>query len=172
MKTALIAFGAAWLISSWCSAQSILTPVEWKRYFTLKPEEGTAFTLDSTTVISHASVPGINIANDGRVILGYAGQGGRGQAITNNQGRTFTTLTNFARAQAGDGAFIYLPDGRTRYLNEEPLRTSKPQRHKSPLMSWISLDGINWSRESGVRYQPGAEDDSIASVPAPMSPAR
>lgn len=96
MKTELIAFWAAWLISSWCSAQSILTPVEWKRYFTLKPEEGRAFTLDSTTVISRASVPGINIANDGHVILGYAGQGGRGQAITNNQGRTFTTLTNFA----------------------------------------------------------------------------
>lgn len=38
-------------------------------------------------------------------------------------------------------------------------------------MSWISLDGINWSRESGVRYQPGAEDDSIASVPAALQVA-
>ena len=130
-------------------------PVEWKSYFTLKPEEGRVFSLDSTAIIPRASVPGINIANDGRVILGYAGQGGRGQAITGNQGRTFTPLTNFARAQAGDGAFIYLPDSRTRYITEEPLRTSTPQRHKSRLVSWISYDGINWSRESGVRYQPG-----------------
>ena len=146
-------------------------PVEWKSYFTLKPEEGRVFKLDSTAVIPAASVPGINIANDGRVILGYAGQGGRGQAITNNQGRTFTRLTNFARAQAGDGAFIYLPDGRTRYIAEEPLRTSTPQRHKSRLVSWISYDGINWGRESGVRYQSGAEDDSIASVPAALQVA-
>jgi len=147
------------------------TPVEWKSYFTLKPEEGRVFTLDSTAVIPRASVPGINIANDGRVILGYAGQGGRGQAITGNQGRTFTPLTNFARAQAGDGAFIYLPDGRTRYITEEPLRTSTPQRHKSRLVSWISYDGINWGREAGVRYQSGAEDDSIASVPAALQVA-
>ncbi len=147
------------------------TPIEWKSFFTLKPEEGRVFTLESTAIIPAASVPGINIANDGRVILGYAGQGGRGQATTSNQGRAFTPLTNFARAQAGDGAFIYLPDGRTRYITEEPLRTSTPQRHKSRLVSWISYDGINWGREAGGRYQPGAEDDSIASVPAALQVA-
>jgi len=145
--------------------------IDWKPFFTLKPEEGRVFTLDSTAIIPRASVPGINISNDGRVILGYAGQGGRGQAITGNEGRTFSPLTNFSRAQAGDGAFIYLPDGRTRYITEEPLRTSTPQRHKSRLVSWISYDGINWGRESGVRYQPGAEDDSIASVPAALQVA-
>jgi len=71
----------------------------------------------------------------------------------------------------GDGAFIYLSDSRTRYMTEEPLRTSTPQRHKSRLVSWISYDGINWGRESGVRYQPGAEDDSIVSVPAALQVA-
>jgi hypothetical protein len=146
--------------------------IAWKPYFTLKPEEGKSFRLDSAAIIPRASVPGINIANDGRVILGYAGgPGGRGQATTTNNGRTFTPLANFVRAQAGDGAFIYLPDGRTRYVAEEPLRTSTPQRHKSRLVSWISHDGINWSREPGVRYQPGAEDDSIASVPAALQVA-
>lgn len=117
MKTELIAFGAAWLISSWCSAQGILTPVEWKRYFTLKPEEGRAFTLDSTTVISRASVPGINIANDGRVILGYAGQGGRGQAITNNQGRTFYNAHQFC-ARTGRRRRVHLSAGRPDTLPE------------------------------------------------------
>jgi hypothetical protein len=65
-----------------------------------------------------------------------------------------------------DGGFIYLPDGRTRFLAEEPLPNRPPQPHKSHIISWISSDGINWSREPGVRYQPGLSDDSIASVPS------
>jgi len=147
-------------------------PINWKPFFTLEPEEGTSLVLDSTAVIPNASVPGPNISNDGRVILGYAaGPGGRGQAVSNDNGRTFTLLSGYAAAQAGDGAFVYLPDARTRYITEEPLRTSTPQRHKSCLVSWISSDGINWSREAGVRYQPGAEDDSIASVPAVLQVA-
>ncbi len=143
--------------------------VDWKPFFTLAPEEGISFSLDTTAVIPNASVPGPNIANDGRVILGYAGgPGGRGQAVTSDNGRSFTRLTGYTPAMAGDGAFVYLPDGRTRFITEEPLLTSTPQRHKSRLVSWISHDGINWSREPGVRYQPGAEDDSIASVPAAL----
>ena len=143
--------------------------VNWKPYFTLEPEEGIAFLLDSAVVIPNASVPGLNIDNEGRVILGYSGKpGGRGQMVSNDNGRTFTPLSDYVAAQAGDGAFIYLPDGRTRFITEELLPTSTPQRHKSRLVSWISYDGINWSREAGVRYQPGAEDDSIASVPAAL----
>ncbi len=146
--------------------------IDWKTFFTLRPEEGVSFLLDTTAVIPNASVPGPNIANDGRVILGFAGgPGGRGQATTSDNGRSFTRLTGYAAPQAGDGAFIYLRDGRTRFITEEPLRTSTPQRHKSRLVSWISSDGINWSREAGVRYQPGAEDDSIASVPAALQVA-
>lgn len=146
--------------------------IDWKTFFTLKPDEGISFSLDTTAVIPNAGVPGPNIANDGRVILGYAGEpGGRGQAVSNDNGRTFTPLSGYAAPQAGDGAFIYLPDGRTRFIAEEPLPTSTPQRHKGRLVSWISFDGINWSREAGVRYQPGAEDDSIASVPAALQVA-
>lgn len=146
--------------------------IDWKPFFTLAPEEGISFLLDTTAVIANASVPGPNIANDGRVILGYAGgPSGRGQAVSNDNGRTFTPLSGYAAPQAGDGAFVYLPDGRTRFIAEEPLPTSTPQRHKGRLVSWISFDGINWSREAGVRYQPGAEDDSIASVPAALQVA-
>lgn len=148
------------------------TPVEWKPYFTLQSEEGISFSLDTTTVIPDAMVPSVNIANDGRIILGFASpQGGRGQATTTDTGKTFVPLTGYAKAEAGDGAFIYLPDGRTRFVAEEPLPTSTPQRHKSRLVSWISSDGINWNREPGVRYQPGAEDDSIASVPVALQVA-
>lgn len=146
--------------------------VDWKPFFTLSPDEGISFSLDTTAVIPNASVPGPNIANDGRMILGFSGGlGGRGQAVTSDNGRSFTRLTGYTPALAGDGAFIYLPDGRTRFITEEPLPTSTPQRHKSRLVSWISSDGINWSREPGVRYQPGAEDDSIASVPAALQVA-
>lgn len=148
------------------------TPIEWKPFFTLQPGEGTNFLLDTTAVIPDASVPTVNIANDRRVILGFTSpQGGRGQTTTADTGRTFIPLTGYTKAGAGDGAFIYLPDGRTRFIAEEPLSTSTPQRHKSRLVSWISFDGINWTREQGVRYQPGTEDDSIASVPAALQVA-
>ncbi|MFQ6114226.1 MAG: T9SS type A sorting domain-containing protein, partial [bacterium] len=120
----------------------------------------------------NASVPGINITPDGQVVLGFAaGPGGRGQALTPDSGHTFVPVMGVSPPLQADGAFVYLPDGRTRFITEEPLPTSTRERHKSHLISWISSDGLNWSQEPGVRYQPGAEDDSIASVPAAIQVA-
>jgi len=144
----------------------------WKRYFTLEPDEGHTFELNIIPVLSHVSVPGFHITPDEEIILSYsAGPAGLGQAVTNDNGQTFRPLSGLSAPMAGDGAFIYLPDGRTRFITEQLLPTATHEKHKSHLISWISEDGLNWRLEDGVRYQPGAEDDSIASVPAAIQVA-
>lgn len=145
-------------------------PIDWKPFFTLRPEEGTGFRVDSTAVIPEAGVPGINIANDGRVVLGWGSTtaGGRRAGTTPDTGRTFIPLTGVQQPMHVDAAFIYFPDGRTRFVAEEPLPNRPPTPHKSRLISYISTDGLNWTREPGVRYQPGPDDDSIASVPSAL----
>jgi hypothetical protein len=106
--------------------------IDWQPYVTLAPEDGTAFVADSARVLpalASTGVPGINFANDGRVILGFSGwPGGRGAATSADGGRTFTPLTGIARPQQVDGGFIYLPDGRTRFVTEErrPTTTQPP----------------------------------------------
>ncbi|MEK6570068.1 MAG: T9SS type A sorting domain-containing protein [Bacteroidota bacterium] len=147
-----------------------LSPINWKPFFTLAPSEGTSFVADSAAIVPNAGVPGLNIANDNRVILGwgYYTGGGRRAGFTTDTGRTFTPFSGIQQAMHVDGGFIYLPDGRTRFVAEEPLPNRPPQPHKSHIISWISSDGINWTRETGERYQPGSSDDSIASVPATL----
>jgi hypothetical protein len=147
-----------------------LSPIDWKPFFTLAPNEGTSFIADSTAIVPGAGVPGLNIANDSSVILGwgYYTGGGRRAGFTTDTGRTFTPFSGIQQPMQVDGGFIYLPDGRTRFLAEEPLPNRPPQPHKSRIISWISSDGINWTREPGVRYQPGPSDDSIASVPSTL----
>ncbi len=142
--------------------------INWKPFFTLLPEEGLNFELDTLAIISNAGVPGLNIANDNKVILGFGGVGlmGRGAAISNDTGKTFTILIGINTPQQIDGGFIYLPDGRTRFVTEEPSPDRTPTRHKSRIVSYISSDGYNFSKESGIRYQPGIIDDSISSVPS------
>lgn len=141
------------------------SPINWKPFFTLEPDEGKEWVLDTNAIYRNAGVPGLSIANDGRIIFGWSGaQGGRGEATTNDFGKSFTQLLNVVRPQHPDGGFIYMRDGRTRYITEEPAPNNTPQKHRSRIISYISSDGINWARESGIRYQPGAVDDSIASV--------
>ncbi|MBU2445426.1 MAG: endonuclease/exonuclease/phosphatase family protein [Bacteroidetes bacterium] len=142
--------------------------INWKPFFTLQPNEGINFILDTTAVISNVGVPGLNIANDGRVILGFGGPGlmRRGVAITNDTGKTFTILSGINSPQQIDGGFIYLPDGRIRFVTEEPAPDRTPTRHKSRIVSYISSDGYNFTKEAGIRYQPGLADDSISSVPS------
>ena len=142
--------------------------IDWKPYVTLAPADGTAFVADSARVLpalASTGVPGINLAADGRVILGFSGwPGGRGAATSADGGRTFAPLNGIARPMQVDGGFVYLADGRTRFVTEEPAPNNQPNRHRSRIVSWISSDGLNWVREAGIRYQPGAADDSIASV--------
>jgi len=147
-----------------------LSPINWKPFFTLAPGEGTSFIADSTAIVPSAGVPGLNIANDNRVILGwgYYTGGGRRAGFTTDTGRTFIPFSGVQQPMHVDGGFIYLPDGRTRFVAEEPLPNRPPQPHKSHIISWISSDGINWTRETGERYQPGSSDDSIASVPSTL----
>lgn len=139
-------------------------PINWKPYFTLAPDEGIDFVVDTNAIVPGGGVPVLNITNAGKIILTSAGGPGLKSFEVSDDGKTYTAT---AIAQRGpDGGFVYLPDGRTRFLSEEPAPGNAPERHKSRIISWISSDGRTWARESGVRYQPGAEDDSIASVPA------
>jgi endonuclease/exonuclease/phosphatase family metal-dependent hydrolase len=142
--------------------------INWKPFFILRPEEGLNLALDTLAIISNAGVPGLSIANDGSVILGFGGPGlmRRGTAKTNDTGKTFTLLSGINSPHQVDGGFIYLPDGRTRFVTEEPAPDKRPSRHKSRIVSYISSDGYNFVKEFGIRYQPGLADDSISSVPS------
>ncbi len=139
--------------------------VAWKSFFTLAPDEGTQFTIDTVAIIPGGGVPVINITNAGAIILTSAGGAQLTVFEVRDNGKTYVPLPgNIQRGP--DGGFVYLPDGSTRFLSEEPAPGSTPQRRKSRIVSWISSDGRNWIREAGIRYQPGVEDDSISSVPS------
>jgi len=136
--------------------------IPWKQYSTLAPEEGIDFILDSAAIVPGGGVPVLNVARNGKIILTSAGGTQLKAFEVSVDGRTYNSTTIMQRGP--DGGFVYLPDGRTRFLGEEPDPTRTPQRHKSHIVSWISSDGRSWTRESGIRYQPGLEDDSISSV--------
>lgn len=137
-------------------------PIAWKQYFTLAPEEGVDFTVDSSAIVPGGGVPVVNVTNNGKLILTSAGGPQIRAFEVSGDGRIYTPVTFSQRGP--DGGFVYLQDGRTRFLGEEPAPDNTQQRHKSRIVSWISADGMQWIRESGIRYQPGIEDDSIASV--------
>ncbi|MDP2885503.1 MAG: hypothetical protein Q8P51_10840 [Ignavibacteria bacterium] len=137
-------------------------PIAWKQYFTLAPDEGLEFTIDSAAMVPGGGVPVLNITRAGAMMLTSAGGPQLKAFELTNDGRILRQTTISQRGP--DGGFVYLSDGRVRFLGEEPDPTRTPQRHKSRIVSWISNDGQNWIRESGIRYQPGAEDDSISSV--------
>jgi hypothetical protein len=162
---------ACWLAALHFLAVTALA-VDWRPYFTLAPNEGRALVTDCTAIIRDAGVPTLNIASDEQVIFGWGANGPiRHEAVTADNGRSFTELLGIQPPEQADGGFIYLPDGRTRFLVEEPLPDRPPNPRKSRIVSWISEDGINWTREDGVRYQPGVSDDSISSVPAVLQVA-
>jgi len=155
------------VMSYFTKTESIGT-IDWKKYFTLNSDEGIEFNLDTTAIISNAGVPGLNITNDNKVVLGFGGTGliRRGAAISTDTGKTFSVLSGINSPQQVDGGFIYLLDGRTRFVTEEPAPDKTPTRHKSRIVSYISSDGYNFVKEFGIRYQPGLADDSISSVPS------
>lgn len=144
--------------------------VNWKPYFTLHPDEGTYWKMDSLPVPiqPNTGLPGLNITNDNRVLLGYAGAtDGRGAAIVSGNGTGYIVINDSTnRPKEVDGGFIYLPDGRTRFLAEEHSPTWTRAKQRIHIVSYISDDGINWTKESGIRYQPGIADDSISNLPA------
>jgi len=137
-------------------------PIAWKQYFTLAPDEGLEFIVDSAAMVPGGGVPVLNITRAGAMMLTSAG-GAQLKAFELTQDGRILRQTTIAQ-RGPDGGFVYLPDGRARFLGEEPDPTRTAQRHKSRIVSWVSNDGQNWIRESGIRYQPGAEDDSISSV--------
>lgn len=144
-------------------AQTLLE--RYKAMITLKPEEGVSFTADTTTRLANAAVPAVNLTASGFVLMGSGASGSRTQAITPD-GKTYTTLSSVSGIHSfADGSTIYLPDGRMRYLGQETSPTHTKEKPRQRIASWISNDGITWSKESGVRFQPGALDDSIAGVP-------
>lgn len=139
-----------------------LRPVDWKKYFTLNPEEGTKFVIDNSAT-QPGSVPVFNITPMDISLLSFIDN----SKITNlliksDSNKSYQISSNNNRQP--DGGALYLPDGRIRFLGEEPSPTSTQTKHKSRIVSSISDDGINWTREPGIRYIPGPDDDSISSV--------
>lgn len=135
----------------------------WKPFFTLEPNEGTDFIYDTTSLVAGGGVPVIGITSSNDILLSYSGSGQPGSFFVRNNG-TIYDQRGIAPAHGPDGSFIYLPDGKIRFLGETPSAGSTQQRHKSHIESWISTDGLAWTKESGIRYQPGTADDSISSV--------
>jgi hypothetical protein len=171
MNRRILVFALVLLTAVHCMAVPALA-VNWRPYFTLSPNEGRALVTDCTAIIQNAGVPSLNISINEQVIFGWGVNGPiRHEGVTTDNGRSFVELLDVQPPDQADGGFIYLPDGRTRFLVEEPLPDRPPDPRKSRIISWISEDGINWTREDGVRYQPGLADDSISSVPAVLQVA-
>lgn len=137
---------------------------DWKSLFTLEPNEGTRFTINPTPILDTGGVPILHIAPDTSIILTSAFGPQIKVFRVKNNGKTYEQIFNSFRP--GDGGFVYLPDGRIRFLYEQPAPNSTPQKHRSQIRSKISNDGITWIDEAGIRYLPGLADDSIASVPS------
>ena len=135
----------------------------WKQFFTLDPIEGTEFTYDTTALVTGGGVPVLGITSGNEILLSYSGSGQPGSFFVRNNGMTHDQR-GVAPAHGPDGSFIYLPDGRIRFLGEIPSTGNTQAQHKSHIESWISSDGLLWAKESGIRYQPGSVDDSISSV--------
>lgn len=133
---------------------------------TLKPEEGISFTADTTTRLANAAVPAMNITSAGVYVLMGSGNAGSRTQATTFDGRTFTTLASASGLNSfADGSTIYLPDGRMRYIGQETSPTHTKEKPRQRIASWVSSDGLTWTKEVGVRFQPGAADDSAAGVP-------
>ncbi|MFQ6092280.1 MAG: dockerin type I domain-containing protein [bacterium] len=155
-----VPFTFTYLLREYCST---LIPVEWKPFFTLEPGEGTEFLLHTTSILPEVEdygVPGFVILPDGTVRLTFCGP--VGSATTTNSGETWTLNYGLNLPMHCDGAFVYLNDGRIRFLAEEML---SPEPRHSRIESYISSDGLNWTKEAGIRYAGSAYDDSIVSVP-------
>jgi hypothetical protein len=163
MKPFCILLCACLLGSQALTAQTLME--RYRAAFTLKPEEGISFTADTTTRLANAAVPAVNLLPSGAFVLMGSGMGGRTQATTSD-GRTFTPRTTASGLNSfADGSTIYLPDGRMRYIGQETSPTHTQQRPRQRIASWISSDGLAWTKEAGVRFQPGVADDSVAGVP-------
>lgn len=154
------------LVSTTSFRYATAQPINWKPYFTLDPEEGTSFVYDTTAIERNAGVPKLLVTTDGRLVLAYGAGPEPRTSILEENGRTVRPVTDLSAPQRADGGFIYLPDGRIRYVTEEPSPGNTPQVHRSRIVSFLSSDGLNWSREPGIRYQPGIADDSISGVPS------
>jgi len=137
----------------------------YRQMFTLAPGEGLDFRADTVT-LSGAAVPAVHFASDGRVIIAGSGMGGRLFTATSNNGTSYTQLTAAnGLSSFNDGSVIYLPDGRFRYMVQEASPTNTMTKPRVRIASFISTDGLLWTKESGVRYQPGIADDSVSGVP-------
>ena len=136
----------------------------YRQMFTLSPGEGLDFRPDSVA-LSGAAVPAVHFVSDGRVIVAGSGSG-RLFTATSNNGVFFTPLTALnGLSSINDGSVLYLPDGRFRYMVQEISPTHTMSKPRIRIASFISSDGLSWTKESGVRYQPGAADDSVSGVP-------
>ncbi|MBD1209322.1 MAG: T9SS type A sorting domain-containing protein [Ignavibacteria bacterium] len=137
----------------------------YRQMFTLSPGEGLDFRPDSIA-LSGAAVPAVHFVSDGRVIVAGSGTGGRLFTATSNNGTSYIRLTAAnGLSSFNDGSVIYLPDGRFRYIVQEASPTSTTTKPRTHIASFISTDGLLWTKESGVRYQPGIADDSVSGVP-------
>lgn len=137
----------------------------YRQMFTLAPGEGLDFRPD-TVALNNAAVPAVHFASDGRVIVAGSGMGGRLFTATSNNGTSYTQLTAAnGLSSFNDGSVIYLPDGRFRYMVQEASPTNTMTKPRTRIASFISTDGLLWTKESGVRYQPGIADDSVSGVP-------
>jgi hypothetical protein len=136
---------------------------DWKQFFTLAPSEGTEFIYDTTSLMPGGGVPVIGITSSNDILLSYSGSGQPGSFFVRNNG-TIYDQRGIGPAHGPDGSFVYMPDGKIRFFGEIPSAGNTQQQHKSHMESWISTDGLAWTKESGIRYQPGTADDSISSV--------
>ena len=134
------------LLPAQTTAAGTANLARYRQMFTLSPGDGLDFRPDSVA-LSGAAVPAVHFVSDGRVIVAGSGNN-RLFAATSNNGVSYTLLAaSNGLSGINDGSVIYLPDGRFRYMVQELSPTHTMSKPRIRIASFISSDGLNWTKE-------------------------
>lgn len=129
------------------------------------PRSATQFIVASSSPLPGvtAGVPSVLALSDGRYRLYFcSGPDGLRSAVSDATGETLTLDAGSRMRGACDGSFIALRDGRHRFLTTENLGTTFG---RSQVISFVTTDGLTFTRENGVRFAGSAADAGFTGVP-------
>ncbi|MBI4481931.1 MAG: exo-alpha-sialidase [Acidobacteria bacterium] len=132
-------------------------------YITLSSQTKT-WSLESSSPLptTTAAVPSILVLPNGNIRLFHcSGGAGMQSATSTDGGKTFTPDAGTRLMGTCDGTFIYLANGLFRLLIEERVGATMT---KSQVVSYISSDGLTFTKESGVRYTGSSTDAGFTGV--------
>jgi hypothetical protein len=133
------------------------------------PDAATRFTVAAESPLPGviAGVPSVLTLPDGRLRVFFcSGPEGLRSATSIDDGETFSLDVGSRIRGACDGSLIALRDGRYRFLTSE--NTSVTFGH-AQVISFITIDGLTFTRESGVRFTGSPSDAGFTGVPQALA---